>query len=98
MRPIRPRRDLDLEALVEAQRAPVLDQRPDGVEIGAAGLADRRVVVGQRAEELVDAVIEVGHVVGDVDDALEVDLGVAHPHRVAEGRRGSLIALSPASR
>ena len=56
--------------------------------------ADRGVVVGQGAEELVDAVVEIGHVMGDVDDALIVDLGVAHAHRVAQARDGSLMARS----
>jgi len=53
------------------------------VEIDAALLGVGVLIVAERAEIFGDGGVEIGQVMR-VDDALTVDLGLAHPERVKE--------------
>ena len=74
----------DIQFPVEPDRRLVFDDRFDDVEILARLLGVGILIVAERAKILGDGGVEIGQVMRVEDNALAVDLGIAHPERVKE--------------
>ena len=74
----------DVQFPVEPDRRLVFNDRFDDVEILARLLGVGILIVAERPKIFGDGGVEIGQVVRVEDDALTVDLGIAHPERVKE--------------
>ena len=81
--PIRATRT-DIQFPVEPDRRLVFDDRFDDVEILARLLGVGILIVAECPKILGDGGVEISQIVRVEDDALAVDLGIAHPERVKE--------------
>src|SRR5829696_1947125 len=74
----------DVQFPVEPDRRLVFDDRFDDVEILARLLGIGILIIAERAKIFGDSGVEIGQVVRVEDDALAVDLGIAHPEWMEE--------------
>jgi hypothetical protein len=74
----------DVQLPVEPDWRLVFNDRLDDVEILARLLGVGILIVAERAKILGDGGVEIGQVMRVEDNALAVDLGIAHPERVKE--------------